>query len=55
MKFIYILKIYEAKYQSLVNKRERTEIEYSNDMDDIYKNIKEYNLNKNEKYRSYLI
>ena len=44
----------------LINKRESTGlnylnnpkafIEYSNDMGDIYKNIEEYNLNKNEKY-----
>ena len=42
---------YEAKYQFLINKQERTGlkhfndsksfIEYSNDMDDIYKNIEE--------------
>ena len=43
---------YEAKYQLLSNKRENTSlkyfndskafiIEYSNDMDDIYKNIEE--------------
>ena len=47
---------YEAKYQFLINKREQTGlkhlndfkafIEYSNDIDDIYKNIEEYNLNK---------
>ena len=48
---------YEAKYQLLINKRESTGlkylidskafIKYSNDMDDIYKNIEEYNPNKN--------
>ena len=47
---------YEAKYQFLINKREsaglkhfndsKAFIEYSNDMDDIYKNIEEYNPNK---------
>ena len=47
---------YEAKYQYLINKREKvglnlyddskTFIEYSNDMKDIYKNIEEYNLKK---------
>ena len=47
---------YEAKYQFLINKPERTSlkdfndlkpfIKYSNDMDDIYKNIEEYNSNK---------
>ena len=46
---------YEAKYQFLVNKQESTGlkhfndskgfIEDSNDMDDIYKNIKKYNPN----------
>ena len=50
---------YEEKYQLLINKREITGlrylneskafIEYSNDMDNIYKNIKEYNGNKNQK------
>ena len=51
--------LYEAKYQSLINKRENTGlkyfndsiafIEYSNDMDDIYKNMEEYNPNKKRK------
>ena len=46
----------EAKYQLLINKHKnadlkhfndsKTFIEYSNDMDDIYKNIEEYNLNE---------
>ena len=46
----------EAKYQLLITKRESTKlkylndskafIEFSNDMDDIYKNIEEYNPNK---------
>ena len=50
---------YEEKYQFLISKRESTHskpfndpkavIEYSNDMDDIYKNIEEYNLNKKRK------
>ena len=50
---------YEVKNQLLINKRESTGlkhfidsrafIEYSNDMDDIYKNIEEYNLNKKRK------
>ena len=50
---------YEAKYQLLINKRESTGlkylndskafIEYSNDMDDIYKNIEEYNPSKKQK------
>ena len=56
---------YEAKYQLLINKRESTGLKYlndskafigySNDMDDIYKNIEEYNPNKNEKYWLYLM
>ena len=47
---------YESKYQYLINKREkvgldhfkdpRTFIEYSNDMQDIYKNIEDYNSGK---------
>ena len=50
---------YEAKYQLLINKRERVSlkhykdykafIEYSNDMDDIYENIDKCNLNKEYK------
>ena len=46
----------EAKYQLLINKRESTGLKYlkgftkySSDMDDIYKNIEEYNSNKNRK------
>ena len=48
--------LYEAKYQYLINKRERVGInhfndpkafiEYSNDMHDVYKNIDDYNLDK---------
>ena len=47
---------YEAKYQFLINKRESTglkyfndpkaSIEYSNDIQDVYKNIDEYNIDK---------
>ena len=51
--YIYGQDPYEAKYQFLINKPERTGlkhsktfIEYSNDLDDIYKNIEEYNPNK---------
>ena len=50
---------YEAKYQYLINKREevgldhfndsRAFIEYSNDMQDVYKNIVEYNPGKKHK------
>ena len=57
--FLYAKDLYEAKYQFLINKREsiglsylndtKNFIEYSNDMDDIYKNIEEYNPNKKRK------
>ena len=50
---------YEAKRQYLINKREgagmkhfndpKTFIKYSNDMHDVYKNINEYNPNKENK------
>ena len=50
---------YEAKYRLLINIRESAGLkyfndskafsEYSNDMDDIYKNIEEYNPNKQRK------
>ena len=50
---------YEAKYQYLINKREgvgidhfndpKTFVEYSNDMHDVYKNIDEYNPDKENK------
>ena len=50
---------YESKYYFLINKRESTGlkhlndskafIEYSNDMDGVYKNIEEYNPNKKRK------
>ena len=50
---------YEAKNQFLINRKENTGlkyfndskafIEYSNDMNDIYKNIEEYNPNKKGK------
>ena len=50
---------YEARYQFLINKREGTGlkhfyyfkafIEYSNDMNDTYKSIEEYNPNKKRK------
>ena len=54
--YLYARDPYEAKYQLLINKPEGADIkhfddseafvEYSNDMDNIYKNIKEYNPNK---------
>ena len=50
---------YEAKYQFLINKKESTGLkyfneakafnEYSNDMEDAYKYIEEYNLGKKRK------
>ena len=50
---------YEDKYQYLINKREsvglkyfndpKAFIEYSNDMHSVYKNIDNYNLNKDNK------
>ena len=50
---------YEVKYQSLINRYEgeglryynnsKAFIEYSNDMDDVYENIEEYNPNKERK------
>ena len=56
---LYAKHPYEAKHQLLINKRESTGlknlndskafIEYSNDMDDIYKNVEEYNPNKKRK------
>ena len=57
MKFIYMLKIHtKQKNQLLINKRESTSLKYlngskaySNDMDDIYKNIEGYNPNKKRK------
>ena len=55
--YLYAKYPYEAKHQLLINKRESTGlsyskafIKYSNDMDDIYKNVEEYNPNKKEKY-----
>ena len=51
---------YKAKYQFLINKRESTGlkhfndtqafIEYSDDMQDVYENIDEYNIDKIVKY-----
>ena len=50
--YLYAKNPYEAKQQLLINKREETCLEYfndskafvqySNDMDDVYKNIEEY-------------
>ena len=57
--YLYAEDPYEAKYQFLINKRESTGlnhfndpkafIEYSNDMQDVYKNIDEYNTDKERK------
>ena len=57
--FLYAKDPYKAKYQLLVNEKESTGLKYlndskafigySNDMDDIYKNIEEYDLNKKPK------
>ena len=57
--YLYAKDPYEAKCQYLINKRESTElkhfndpkafIEYSNDMQDVYKNIDEYNTDKERK------
>ena len=57
--YLYPNDPHEAKYQYLINKRESVSInhfndpkvfiEYSNDMRDVYKNIDEYNLDKENK------
>ena len=57
--YLYAKDPYEAKYQYLINKREgvginhfndpKAFIEYSNDMHDVYKNINEYNPDKENK------
>ena len=54
--YLYAKDPYEAKYQFLIEKREtvgtkyfndsKAFIEYSNNMNDIYKNIEDYNPNK---------
>ena len=58
--YLYANDPFEAKYRLLINKRESTDlkylndsktfIEYSNDMDDIFKNIEESIQIKNNKY-----
>ena len=59
--YLYVKDPYKAKYQFEINKRESTDlkyylnnskafIEYSNDMDDIYKNFEEYNPDKKRKF-----
>ena len=57
--YLYAKDPYESKYQYLINKREgvginhfndpKAFIEYSNDMRDVYKNIDEYNIDKENK------
>ena len=57
--YLYANDLYEAKYQYLIKKREKVGlshyddpkafIEYSNDMQDVYKNIQDYSPRKNRK------
>ena len=57
--YLYAKDPYEAKYQFLINKRESIGlkhindpiafVEYSNDMQDVYKNIEEHNADKEHK------
>ena len=57
--YLYAKDLYEVKYQYIINKREgvgidhfnnpKAFIEYSNDMHDVYKNIDEYNPDKENK------
>ena len=57
--YLYAKYPYEDKYQYVINKREsvglkhfndpKAFIEYSNDMHDVYKNINNYNLNRENK------
>ena len=57
--YLYVKGLNEKKYQLLINKREsmglthfndpKAFIEYSNHMQDIYKNIEEYNISKKRK------
>ena len=58
--YLYAKDPYETKCQYLINKREKVRldhfddhkafIEYSNDMQDVYKNIEDYNPGKNVNY-----
>ena len=57
--YLYVKDSYETKYQYLINKREKVGLnhfndpkafmEYSNDMQDVYKNIEDYNPIKKRK------
>ena len=58
--YLYAKDPYEAKYQYLINKREKAGLdhfkdpkafmEYSNDMEDVYKNIENWNQERKVKY-----
>ena len=58
--YLYAKDPYETKYQYLINNREKVGldhfddpkafVEYSNDMQDVYKNIEDYNPIKNVKH-----
>ena len=57
--YLYAKNPYEAKYQYLINNHEKVGLdyfidpkafmEYSNDIQDVYKNIEDYNSNKKRK------
>ena len=57
--YLYAKDLYEAKYQYLINKRKKVGLdhfkdskafmEYANDMEDVYKNIENYNQRKKRK------
>ena len=47
--YLYAKDPYEVKYQYLINKREKVGLDHFNDMQDVYKNIEEYNLGKKHK------
>ena len=57
--YLYAKDPYEAKYQYLINKRKKIVLdqfkdpkafmEYSNDMEDVYKNVENYNPRKKRK------
>ena len=57
--YLYAKNLYEAKYQYLINKCEKVGLDYLNDpkafmkylndMQNVYKNIEEYNLRKKRK------
>ena len=59
MQILYAKDPYEAKYQYLINKREKVGLDHSkdpkafmqcsNDMQDVYKNIEDYNPGKKRK------